>query len=132
MTKPIAVEPRMDAGCGGSGILQRAGEKGLARALAERANALVETVYNAAGKPASANDLLAAYRGLREIEMDSDAPSLCGIPSDRVHLRCRGDPFEIGRITNLREAVAECRAYLDGELDKRGYKEHPANYSYGY
>ncbi len=122
----------MLAGCGGSGIILRAeGERGLAKLLSERASALVASVHQASGRRPSDEELLGMKKGLEEVLSDSGAQALREVGTDLVPLRCRGDPYELGKISNLLEAASECRDYVSGELSKRGvaHIENPRTWS---
>ncbi len=129
MTK--SPDPLMLAGCGGSGILAKAGEQGLAKLLSERASALVAEVHAASARKPTDEELLAMKRRLEEVLSDSGAQSLRDVATDLVPLRCRGDPYELGKLANMLEAASECRDYVSGELSKRGVQhvENPRTWN---
>ncbi len=130
MTQRHLKPEMMLAGCGGSEILTRAGAGGLERLLAEKASRLVAEVHAGSGNRPTDQELLAMKKGLEEVLSDSGAQSLREVATDIVPLRCRGDPFELGKMTNLLEAASDCRDYVSNELSKRGvpHLENPRSY----
>lgn len=119
MTRSAQLD-RRTAERGGSATLAKPGESGLARLLTETAAEIVREVHTMSAIRPSDSELLEAKRMLDCILSDSGAQSLRGVATDTVPLRCRGDPFDLGRLTNLLDAVSDCRDYVSGELSKRG------------
>ena len=105
------------------GDMAKAGESGMARLLADKAAGAVQAVHGMGARRPGDEELVRLKGELERILGDSDAPSLRRVRTDIVPLRCRGDPYELGKITDMLEAVSECREYVGGEISRRGIPE---------
>ncbi len=127
------IQPGLDRGIvrGGSAALARPGESGLERLLSETAAEIVREVHTMSAIRPSDPELLEAKRMLDLILSDSGAQTLRAVETDTVPLRCRGDPFDLGKLTNLLDAVSDCRDYVSNELSRRGvpHVENPRTWS---
>ncbi len=129
--KNIQPGPERGVVRGGSAALARPGESGLERLLSDTAAEIVREVHTMSAIRPSDSELLEAKRMLDLILSDSGAQSLRDAKADTVPLRCRGDPFDLGKLTNLLDAVSDCRDYVSGELSRRGVQhiENPRTWS---
>lgn len=125
--KTIQAEPCNSSGRG----LIKTGESGLVSLLSETARDAVSAVHAMSAQRANNADLLVLKGRIEEILSDSGAQSLRGVATNIIPLRCQGDPYDMGSITNLLDAVSECRDYVSSELSKRGvaHVENPRSFS---
>jgi hypothetical protein len=92
--------------------LARAGESGMIQLVTQRAREVVDKVHSIelealdpAGKKALKDEITALLGS-------SEAAHLIKVEVDVIPMRCLGDPYEMGKISNLYSALSDCKEYL--------------------
>jgi hypothetical protein len=97
--------------------IAKAGEGAMANLMSHRAREIVALVHSNELEALGAVQKKDLRDEINALLSQSDAAHLVSVETDVVSLRCQGDPYDLGKITNLYSALSDCRDYLSMRLE---------------